>query len=163
MKLVGIILAAILLTIVITADAADTSARLNVTVTVVKGACIINNNQIIDVDFGNNVLTTDVAAGLARKQIEYTLDCADSEPGKTLLLSVSGTGADFDSDYLKTSIPGLGVKIEANGLLLPLNNRLALVSSAAKPDLSAILVQDEGIRLPAGEFNAIATMTADYQ
>lgn len=141
----------------------NNSAVITVTVTVTKDPCIINENRMIDVDFGNNVVVTDVAAGLVHKAIDYTLDCGDSDPDKTLVLGISGNGAEFDDTLLGSSIPELGIEITANGTKLPLNDKLELSGPTDKPELEAILRQALGSHLPTGEFTAGATMTVLYQ
>jgi type 1 fimbria pilin len=146
-----------------TAIADQNTALITVKVTVNAAPCEINNNQVIDVDFGNNVITTDVAKGTVEKPVNYTLDCTNADQSKTLVMRISGSGADFDDTVLKTSITELGVKLKAGGVDYPLNTDLALASSASKPALTALLVQQPGSRLPTGGFTAGATMTVDYQ
>lgn len=147
-----------------TAIADQNTALITVKVTVNAAPCEINNNQVIDVDFGNNVITTDVAKGTSvEKPVNYTLDCTNADQSKTLVMRISGSGADFDDTVLKTSITELGVKLKAGGVDYPLNTDLALASSASKPALTALLVQQPGSRLPTGGFTAGATMTVDYQ
>ncbi|NCH59554.1 fimbrial protein [Cronobacter dublinensis] len=143
--------------------AEDNTAIITVTVTVTAAPCEINNNQVIDVDFGDSVITTDVAKGTVEKTVNYTLDCTNAAPSKTLEMRISGAGADFDDKVLKTSIPELGVKIKADGADYPLNSDLVLASVTSKPALTALLVQQPGARLPTGDFTAGATMTVDYQ
>lgn len=145
------------------AVAEDNTATITVKVTINAAPCEINNNQLIDVDFGNNVITTDVAKGTVEKTVNYTLDCTEADQTKTLAMRISGSGADFDDKVLKTSIPELGVKLKADGAEYPLNTDLALASSTSKPALTALLVQQPGARLPTGGFTAGATMTVNYQ
>ncbi|EOW6742857.1 TPA: fimbrial protein [Cronobacter dublinensis] len=143
--------------------AEDNTAIITVTVTVNAAPCEINNNQLIDVDFGDSVITTDVAKGTVEKTVNYTLDCANADQNKTLAMRISGAGADFDNKVLKTSISELGVKMKADGADYPLNSNLTLASATSKPALTALLVQQPGARLPTGGFTAGATMTVDYQ
>uniref|UniRef100_UPI001F28353B fimbrial protein n=1 Tax=Cronobacter malonaticus TaxID=413503 RepID=UPI001F28353B len=141
----------------------ENSVLITVSVTINTKPCEINNNQNIDVNFGDNVITTDVMAGLVEKVINYTLDCSNADTAKTLKMHITGNGADFNSDLLQTSIPELAVKIKADGSDFPLNSDLTLASTIEKPVLVAALVGKPGARLPTGEFTAGATMTVDYQ
>lgn len=141
----------------------DTTATVTVTVTINTAPCEINNNETIDVNFGSDVAVTDVAAGLAEKPISYDLDCSAMDTAKSLKMTIQGTGADFDSNVLKTSVADLGVKIKANGADYPLNTAFDFASAASKPALTALLVQKPGARLQTGAFTAGATMTVDYQ
>ncbi|CCJ99592.1 fimbrial protein [Cronobacter malonaticus] len=141
----------------------ENSVLITVSVTINTAPCEINNNQNIDVNFGDNVITTDVMAGLVEKVINYTLDCSNADTAKTLKMHITGNGADFNSDLLQTSIPELAVKLKADGSDFPLNSDLTLASTTEKPVLVAALVGKPGARLPTGEFTAGATMTVDYQ
>lgn len=139
------------------------TAIITVNVTVNAAPCEINHNQNIDVDFGDEVAVTDVAAGLVEKDIAYDLDCSNADTARSLKMQISGAGSDFDATVLKTSVTDLGVKIKADGNDFPLNSGLALASRDAKPALKAVLVQKPGARLQTGAFTAGATMTVDYQ
>lgn len=145
------------------AVADQNTAIIAVKVTINATPCEINGNQNIDVDFGDNVITTDVAKGSVEKDVKYTLDCTNADNSKTLVMRISGAGASFDNNVLKTSIPELGIKLKADGVDYPVNTELVLASSSSKPALKALLVQQPGAHLPTGGFNASATMTVDYQ
>ncbi|HCM9421909.1 fimbrial protein [Enterobacter asburiae] len=145
------------------AVADQNTAIIAVKVTINATPCEINGNQNIDVDFGDNVITTDVAKGSVEKDVKYTLDCTNADKSKTLVMRISGAGASFDNNVLKTSIPELGIKLKADGVDYPVNTELVLASSSSKPALKALLVQQPGAHLPTGGFNASATMTVDYQ
>lgn len=139
------------------------TAVITVNVTINASPCEINNNQTIDVDFGDNVITTDVAKGTVEKDVNYELDCTNADQSKTLVMRISGAGATFDDKSLKTSIPELGIKMKADGADYPVNTDLVLATSASKPALKAQLVQQPGSHLPTGGFTAGATMMVDYQ
>lgn len=145
------------------AVAEQNTAVITVNVTINASPCEINNNQNIDVDFGDNVITTDVAKGIVEKDVNYTLDCTSADQSKTLVMRISGMGASFDDKSLKTSIPELGIKMKADGVDYPVNTDLVLATSSTKPALKALLVQQAGAHLPTGGFTAGATMTVDYQ
>lgn len=145
------------------AMADDNSIMVTVKVTVRALPCKINDNQVIDVDFGDSVITTDVARGVVEKDVNYTLDCTNADVSKTLAMRIKGSGATFDDKSLKTSIPELGIKMKADGVDYPVNTDLVLANSTSKPALKAQLVQQPGARLPTGGFTAGATMTVDYQ
>ncbi|ELY2670854.1 fimbrial protein [Cronobacter sakazakii] len=143
--------------------AEDNTIQITVSVTISIEPCEINHNQDIDVDFGDNVITTEVAQGIYEKAIDYTLDCGNAIPGKMLKMRLVGNGASFDSDVLKTSVDALGVKFKNNGVDYPLNSDVNFISQENKPALTAMLVKKNGTRLPTGAFSAGATMMVDYQ
>ncbi|MGQ4695431.1 fimbrial protein [Enterobacter asburiae] len=160
MKWLGVMLA---LTAYQGAWADQNTAVVTVNVTIAASPCEINNNQNIDVDFGDSVITTDVARGVVEKEVNYTFDCTNADQSKTMVMRISGAGATFDANSLKTSIPELGIKMKADGVDYPINTDLILATSATKPALKALLVQQPGAHLPTGGFTAGATMMVDYQ
>lgn len=147
----------------IVAAADQNTVLVTVSVTIVASPCKINNNQNIDVDFGDNVITTDVMAGTVEKPVNYTLDCSNADTTRSLKMHISGASAEFNGDLLQTSIPELAVKLKADGADYPLNSDLTLASVTTKPELVAVLVGKPGAHLPTGGFTAGATMTVDYQ
>ncbi|EOY5421908.1 fimbrial protein [Cronobacter dublinensis] len=163
MRLTLLVVALLLGCSCLSTQAENNIITINVKVSVSAPPCEINNNQLIDVDFSDSVITTDVAKGTVEKLVNYTLDCSSADQSKTLVMRISGAGADFDSKVLKTSIPALGVKLKADGADYPLNTDMSLASSSSKPELKAQLIQQPGSRLPTGEFTAGATMTVNYQ
>ncbi|EPH6761667.1 fimbrial protein [Cronobacter dublinensis] len=163
MRLTLLVVALLLGCACLSTQAENNTITINVKVSVSAPPCEINDNQLIDVDFGDSVITTDVAKGTVEKVVNYSLDCSSADQSKTLVMRISGTGADFDSKVLKTSIPALGVKLKADGADYSLNTDLVLASSSSKPELKAQLVQQQGARLPTGEFTAGATLTVGYQ
>lgn len=164
MKLSGLAALALLGAASFSAQATEpTTTMITVKVTVVAAPCTINDDRVIDVDFGDSVVTTEVAKGNIEKTVNYTLDCTSADQSKTLAMRISGAGAAFDDQVLKTSIPALGIKLKADGADFPLNTNLALATTSSKPTLVAQLVQQPGARLPTGGFTAGATMTVNYQ
>ncbi|WP_243757186.1 fimbrial protein [Cronobacter turicensis] len=145
------------------AEVQQNTVMVTVSVTINASPCEINNNQNIDVDFGDSVITTDVMAGNVEKTVNYTLDCSNADTARALKMRISGTGAGFNADLLQTSIPELAIKMKADGADFPLNTDLTLATTTSKPNLVAALVGKTGSRLPTGGFTAGATMTVDYQ
>ncbi|ELY3812782.1 fimbrial protein [Cronobacter sakazakii] len=124
-------------------------------------ACNLNDGKPIDVDFGSAIATTDVASGKIERSIDYKLTCSYDNYG--LKVRILGTGAAFNNDLLQTNINELGIKFKADGIDFPLNTEFNFASAAAKPVLKAILTQQAGSHLPAGDFTASATMRVEYQ
>lgn len=145
------------------AFADESTAILNVTVTILSAPCIINNNQVIDIDFGSSIAVTDVASGTYQKPINYTLECNGGDTSPPLKMRISGNAVDFNTNELQTSIDNLAIAFEANGSPYALNSDINFVSADTKPQLNAILTQKPGSRLDTGSFTAGATMTVGYQ
>lgn len=145
------------------ADDSGSTATIKVLVDITAPPCTINNNQTIDIDFGDSVVASEVSKGGYSVPVNYTLDCNQLTEGNSLEMTISGAGADFDSTLLNTSMAGLGIKLSANSEKYPLNTSLDFSSVSEKPELVATLIKDPARDLGTGEFTAGATMQVKYQ
>ncbi|HEP1044392.1 TPA: fimbrial protein [Serratia marcescens] len=124
--------------------------------------CVLNARLPIEVDFGDEVVTTRIDGSAYRQPVKYSLSC--SGQGKNAMrLQFRGSGAAFDGAVLQTSVQGLGIAFE-----LAQQKRLSLNSwvNFTYPDLLeiyAVPVKRPGVELPTGEFTAAATLRVDYQ
>lgn len=136
---------------------------INVTVsgTVIDPACVINGNAPINIDFGNDILISNIDGNAYEQPIPYTLDCS-AATAKTLKLQLKGTGAAFDSTLLLTSKADLGIELRSNSRKLPVNS-WENFTDPARPALSAVLVKNSGGTLTGGAFTATSTLLIDYQ
>lgn len=122
--------------------------------------CVINNDRQIEVEFGD-VMTTRVDGNNYRIPVDYTLSCQGAS-SNAIKLQVQGTGANFDSNVLRTQKTGLGIALLQGGSRLPINHWLNFTYPNT-PRLEAVLVKQDGITLSAGEFTAGAVMKVVYQ
>jgi type 1 fimbria pilin len=132
---------------------------------IVKPPCVLSGTLPIDVTFGDNVPTNEVDGIHHDVPINYSLDCAvaDALNATALKLTVSGTGATFDSGVLKTTNDNLGIQLLqgsskthlAPGTPLDFTNR-------HPPELRAVLVKN-GATLAGGAFSATATLSVEYR
>ncbi|ALB69333.1 fimbrial protein [Cronobacter muytjensii] len=130
---------------------------------VMATACTINNDQVIDVIFGQ-VGVNKVNGTNYRQIIPFTVDCQGSTDDSSLSLTMSGTATGYDDAAVTTSADGLGIRIEANGQPLALNTPLETTLGALPSlKLTAVPVQDPVKTLAEGTFSATATLTASYQ
>ncbi|EAW0727648.1 fimbrial protein [Salmonella enterica] len=145
------------------ADAVNSSI-VTVTVNVLENPCTVNNNQIIDVNFGDSVITTDAEAGKVSVPVDFTLTCDDAI-SNDLTMTIKGTPASYDTDgsLLSTNLSALAIQLKENGLVFPFNKAINFTYPGSIPSLDAVLVVKPGERLPTGEFSAGATMIVDYQ
>jgi len=144
-----------------TAQAGSTSATLTVNVTVVAEPCVINGDRPIVVDFGDSILTNGVDGSRYIKNVEYSLDCSNAS-GDDLTMTISGSGAGFDSTVLQANQPALGIKLLSDGNPMPLNHALNF-SRNTPPVLQAVPVKDPAGTLTGGPLTASATMKVEYQ
>ncbi|HBH6953694.1 TPA: fimbrial protein [Serratia marcescens] len=141
----------------------QSATNITVSVTVLAPLpCVFDGNKPIEVNFGDEVLTTRIDGGNYRMPIAYSLSC--SGQGKNAMkLQIAGNGASFNSQLLQTNVNGLGIALLRNGTRIPLNSWQSFTYSTTLPVLEAVPVRQAGVELPTGEFNASATLRADYQ
>ncbi|WP_366519502.1 fimbrial protein [Serratia nevei] len=137
-----------------------TTVTVSVTV-LAPPACVINGERPIEVDFGDEVMTTRVDGSNFKRPIDYTLSCSGLSKN-ALKMQVQGTGAAFDGTVLKTDKSGLGIAILNGGSRWALNSWTNF-TYPNKPTLTAVPVKQSGATLQGGAFNASATLRVDYQ
>ncbi|CAI0927909.1 fimbrial protein [Serratia entomophila] len=138
------------------------TSNIYIAVTVVnKPACTVNNNQTIDVNFGDDLFTVRVDGNNYIKTLDYTLECRDNTKN-AMKMKVVGVATAFDGSALQTNKADLGVALRAEGHPLPINSWLNF-TYPAKPLLQAVPIKRAGSTLTAGAFSAGATLMVDYQ
>lgn len=135
-----------------------TTVTVNVTV-VAPPACVINDNNPIEVEFGD-VITTRVDGNNYRVPVTYSLNC-NGPASNAMKLQVQGNSAAFDNTVLGTSVGGLGIELRQDATKLHVNTWLNF-TYPQKPALWAVPVKDSRVTLAASEFTASATMKVDY-
>lgn len=124
--------------------------------------CVLNAKKPIDVDFGNEVMTTRIDGTAYRKIVDYGLVC-NGQTKNAMKLQIKGDGAAYDGTVLRTSRDGLGIAFEQQaGKKLPINNWVNF-SYPNIPELYAVPVKKSGTDLKTGEFTASAMLYVDYQ
>lgn len=121
--------------------------------------CSINNDQLIEVDFGDGVIIRNVDGVRYSKPVPYQIVC--SAPG-TVRLSVNGTPTHYDGAAIQTDAPGLGIHLTQAGLPFTLNTPIA-IDPSNPPALMAVPVSDPAQPPSPGAFTAGATLLAEYQ
>lgn len=152
--------------------AAPAATTVTVKVTVVEEPCVINNNQAIEVDFGDIAATlgssaADELSARYAKTLSYAVTCPAGATSPELKLKVDGTAAAgsyvTQNNVLKTSREGLGIAVSVDGTAMALG-RWVNFSYPALPSVTVTPVRtDAGTAVPGGEFTASATMQVEYQ
>jgi len=124
--------------------------------------CTINNDQPIEVDFGDNLVIRNLDGVRYSKPIPYQIDCPSAG---NIMLSFKGEIASFGPFLLQTSLPGLGLRIMVDGSLYPIgsNGYLAVNDAQSPPQLMAVPVVNPTQPPSPGAFTARATLLAEYQ
>jgi len=140
-------------------------APITVYITISQMPCTIKGkggSDIIDVDFGNEVMTTLIDGDYNSRPIEYTFDCPGSIAKNQMQIQITGDSASFDNQALKTEKTDLGIAIMNNGARFPINSWVGF-DYPDVPKLTAVPVKKVGARLKGGVFSAGATMKIEYQ
>ncbi|WP_238387483.1 fimbrial protein [Serratia sp. P2ACOL2] len=126
--------------------------------------CNINNGQVIEVNFGDDLQTTRIDGENYRKNIDYVLDCREAG-SNAIRMQIRGPAASFDNRMLATvERPELGISIKlANIMIFSVNDWLRMDSSSIKPALTAAPAKAPNSELQPGNFSAGATMVFEYQ
>nr|WP_262504762.1 fimbrial protein [Serratia liquefaciens] len=140
---------------------AQAATTIKVTVTIVAPPCVINNNSLIEVSFGNDVMTTRIDGSYKKQPVVYSVECKNA-PNNAMKLQIQGTGAGFDADVLKTNKNDLGVALLRNGNRQPINSWVNFTYPNL-PKFEAVPVKQAGATLSGGAFSAGATMKVEYQ
>lgn len=150
------------LAVVLANVSAQAASTVTVSVTVLAPLpCTLNGSKPIEVNFGDEVMTTRIDGSSYRQPVDYGLSC--NGPAKNAMrLQIAGGAAGFDGQLLKTSVNGLGIALLRDGVRMPLNSWQNFTYPNV-PKLEAVPVKQSGVALPTGEFTASATLRADYQ
>lgn len=123
--------------------------------------CVINDNELITVDFGNEVMTTRIDGQNYTEIAEFSLDCSAAVGTAPLKLRVAGTKASF-AEALDGGVPGLGIALMLGGQPLKPNDWQTF-SSTVKPEIRAVPVKEDGVVLDGGTFRVLASLEMEYQ
>lgn len=143
------------------AMAKTATATVTVKVTVVAPPCEINNNNLIEVNFGNDVMTTRVDGDYKKMPIVYSVQCKGGA-SNALKMLIDGDGAAFDGEVLGTAKTDFGIALLNNGSRMPIKTWLDF-NYPDLPKLEAVPVKRTGASLTGGPFSAGATMKVEYQ
>ncbi|MBC6558985.1 fimbrial protein [Citrobacter braakii] len=118
--------------------------------------CTISNGELIEVDFGDNLVIRNLDGVNYSKPVPYQIDCSAAG---TVRMSIQGTATSFDDAAIQTNIPGLGIHMElSDGSPFYLNTFISQI-----PPVQAVPVADPAQPPNPGAFTARATLLAEYQ
>ncbi len=141
---------------------AQAVTTIKVTVTIVAPPpCVINDNNLIEVNFGNDVMTTLIDGSYKKQPVVYSVECKNA-PNNAMKMQIQGNSAVFDGDVLQTNKDDLGVALLRNGNRQPINTWVNFTYPNL-PTFEAVPVKQAGATLSGGAFSAGATMKVEYQ
>lgn len=135
---------------------------INITGTLVDTPeCVVNGNDIVDIDFGNDVLISRINSGNYKKQIAYSAICgAVAQNGLTI--TIRGKDAGFGSGLLGAGKEGLGIRLYEDTNIVSAGEEIQF-DYPNFPNLYAELVKDDKSTMSTGEFLGSATMVIGFQ
>lgn len=136
------------------------TSTITVKVTITAPPCEINNNKLIEVDFGNDVLTTRVDGNYKKRTVDYSVQCKGGS-SNSVRMRIDGDGAPFNGEVLATKKTDFGIEILNNGKRMPINRWLNF-TYPNWPQLEAVPVKRPGSTLAGGAFSSGATMKVEY-
>lgn len=122
--------------------------------------CVINNNKVITIDFGN-VGVNKIDGENYKQKINYTLECEDRDETASLMMTLLGAQTSYNPGAINTNVTGLGIEIKQNGTPVTINKSF-IIDFDNPPVLEAVPVSS-GATLNEGAFNATATLLAEYE
>lgn len=123
--------------------------------------CTINEDNVIEVDFGKEIGVNKVDGNNYRQKIPYRLVCPPGSPSMRLAMTISGNSTIYDPAAVQTTIKDLGIKLYFNGIALALETELN-IDPNSPPLFEAVPVKMVGSSLKAGAFEAVATLSVGY-
>ncbi|MDY0926507.1 fimbrial protein [Pantoea trifolii] len=124
--------------------------------------CKINDDQPIDISFGEDLGVSKINGDNYRQTIDYVIKCATNDSSFKLMLTVSGNVMSKDNTAIQSSKSGLGIRILQNNQRVPIGSAW-VINMASPPVLEAVPVADPAIKLSEGSFLATASLVAEYQ
>lgn len=124
--------------------------------------CTINDDGVIDVDFGDRVGINKVDGVNYQQTIGYRITCEPGIGKWDMMLRLNGTATSFDEAAVQTNHRYLGIRIYQNAAPFKVGSSLP-IDPLKPPVLEAVPVGKAGETLTEGAFDATATLQADYQ
>ena len=124
-------------------------------------ACTLNNNQVIEVQFGNVGISKADGKQIV-KTLDYNLKCSGADASKALKMRLYGT-AGFDGSVLATSTEDLAIRFYRNGEPVIPGEWFTLPNPANSLVLTASPVSRPGSTPVEGSFQASATLMVTFQ
>ncbi|MEL5470177.1 fimbrial protein [Serratia nevei] len=136
---------------------------INISGTIARPPCVINANQMINVDFGDNIVTTRVSEDAFGNQnmqpIVYTLKCDRNVKARMKIL---GTPSPFDERLLATGKDNLAIAIRTGNTILAVNSTEYEFTYPNYPALIALPVKAPAAALDEGKFDIGATLELSF-
>lgn len=125
-------------------------------------ACTIEDDNVIDVFFGNNVGIHRIDGINYTQDVNYKMVCSQNTKGWVLKLTVVGPQSTFDTSALQTNVSNLAIRLTQDGKPFEINKSIT-ITPTTPPAIQAVPIKRPGSDLPEGAFSVTATLLAEYQ
>jgi type 1 fimbria pilin len=154
------LIAAGCLLFLVATQALATTVTVSVTI-VAPPPCVINGGKLIEVKFGDEVMTSRIDGSNYETLVPFTLVCT-GQSKNAMKFKITGA-AGFETGTLATEQTALAIRLLNHNVKFSLNEWNDFDYATTKPILSAVPVKQSGSTLIAGAFSASATAMVDYQ
>lgn len=125
-------------------------------------SCTVNNDQRIDVDFGERLGINQIDGINYRQKINYQITCAAGVVTPDMSMLIIASGMINDDSAIQSDKTALGIRILQNGTPIVLNQEI-MFAAANPPELEAVPVTSDQALLTEGAFTALAAIQVEYQ
>lgn len=123
--------------------------------------CTVNDNNLVDVNFGDDVITRQVDGLNFKTRIPFDLVC-DNLASKGLRVAITGTPAAFGSGLIDAGKNGLAIQLWNGGTKVA-NAEQVRFTYPDTPELWATPVALDNSTLTAGTFSSAASLVLSFQ
>ncbi len=132
------------------------AAGMNMRGTLVVISCSINNDQPLEVNFGDAVGVKKLDGIRYKQPLPVEIKCSRA-PGDLLNLSFTGTASNFEPTALATQNTDLGIRLLMNDTPIKINHLLP-IDETDMPQFHAVPVKRDGANLSSGKFSTMTTL-----
>lgn len=145
-----------------TAESSTPNFKFHGNLTVVD--CTVNDNKSMTVDFGDAVGVHKINGKNYSQPVPFEVKCTAPDSGSIppLKLTISGSKTDFDKTAVTTTVDGLGVQVQRNGVPQELNKPI-VISYSDLPVLTVVPVLKPGTELSARSFSGGIKLILEIQ
>ncbi|WP_343553898.1 fimbrial protein [Pantoea sp.] len=139
------------------------ASKINVNVNVLGPSCIINDGNAIEIDFGDDVLSTNLSTGSGpKKTIFIEVKCTNDAPNNWYLF-LEGEQWEPSIKVLKTSKENLSIVFFTGSEWLPLNEKKYYSGPRSLFIISARPESIGSAKVEPGPFTAFATVKIFFE
>ena len=131
--------------------------------TVLGPACTINNGNVIEVNFGNDILANKINGDNYQQSFTLNFSCTTQTPNN-VFITIEGYPWDYYNPiHLPTSKENLFVIFKHGNKTLPINEKIQVDRRNSQTILAIPTRYDKDDRIKPGPFNVATTLKVSYE